>query len=141
MHEGDTYLGTANVPAGGRWDPNTLIGRLYHHAYNKPSLVSFLHKFAISSQECGVSQLGLAYRWVRYHSVLRGEKGDVMIVGARDVRQLGEMLEELERGPLDEWVVERLEMMERDVPERDVDVDNWTSFRGMLKIDSGAKSQ
>jgi aflatoxin B1 aldehyde reductase len=77
--------------------------------YYKPSFLKMLEKYGKLAEESGVGKAGMAYRWVRYHSSLKGELGDMMIIGASNPKQLEETLTELEKGPLDEKVVEKLE--------------------------------
>jgi aflatoxin B1 aldehyde reductase len=108
---------------GGRWDRNTNIGKLYHALYYKPSFLKMLEKYGKLAEESGVGKAGMAYRWVRYHSSLKGELGDMMIIGASNPKQLEETLTELEKGPLDEKVVERLDELWKLV-EPDAAVDN-----------------
>lgn len=96
---------------GGRWDPKGLLDGLYSNMYNKPELLEYLTRFQSLAQEAGLSQASLAYRWVRYHSVLQEE--DTMIIGASSSEQLERTLVELEKGPLDVWVVDRLEEMNK----------------------------
>lgn len=61
-----------------------------------------------------------------WHSALRGENGDRVIVGAR-TDQLEETLEAIEEGPLEESVAERpsgfWETVKADAPR-----DNWNDY-------------
>ena len=99
-----------NIQQGkGSWNPKTPSGALYQHQYNKPSYMKMLREFCELSKESGISQTGLAYRWIRYHSFLQGCCGDEMIIGAADVDQLAETLGELDKGALEPWVVDRVE--------------------------------
>ena len=84
----------------GKWDPATPTGKVYRDLYYKPSYVAMLHALDGIVAESGVSRVGLAYRWVRYHSALKGELGDEVILGASDAAQLEEAVGELEKGPL-----------------------------------------
>ncbi|KAI5468112.1 NADP-dependent oxidoreductase domain-containing protein [Mariannaea sp. PMI_226] len=93
----------------GSWDPTTPFGKILRDMYYKPSYMKMLEEFAKLSEESGISRSGLAYRWVRYHSQLDGNLGDEMIVGASSVAQLEETLAEIERGPLDAWIADRLD--------------------------------
>lgn len=79
-----------------------------------------LTEYGKLSEESGVSRVGLAYRWVRYHSALKGELGDEMIIGANSAKQFRETVEEIDKGPLEQWVVERIdglwELVKDDAP-------------------------
>ncbi|KAL2061524.1 hypothetical protein VTL71DRAFT_6901 [Oculimacula yallundae] len=117
-----------NKSLGARWDPNTFVGRLMRILFEKPEYLTMLQQWENLAQECGVSQAGLAYRWVRYHSFLDGEKGDEMIVGASSVKQFEDAMREIEQGPLDAWVVAKIEAMWEGV--KDVaEVDNLRAFK------------
>ena len=52
---------------------------------------------------------GNRYRWVRYHSPLKPENGDAMIIGANSLAQLQDTLDEIITGPLSPKTVEQLE--------------------------------
>ncbi|KAL6235500.1 hypothetical protein BDW75DRAFT_209237 [Aspergillus navahoensis] len=95
----------------GRWDPNTMVGALYRHMYNKPSMLEALKMWEAISRETGIPKVELAYRWVTNNSALRGELGDKVIFGARNLEQLRETLGILKKGPLSEDVVERIEQV------------------------------
>lgn len=84
---------------------------MYHGAFNNPKLLEFLGEFIEVSKEMGIGQAEIAYRWVRHHGVLDGGSGDSIVVGASRPDQFEETLGFLERGPLGEEVVGRLEGM------------------------------
>lgn len=117
--------------SNGRWDKNSVPGRLYRGLYaDKPEYMELLKKFHKLSEETGISKGGLAGRWVRWHSVLGKE--DSLIIGASSVEQLESMVEELEKGPLGTWVVERIEEMWDGV--KDVaPTDNFADFLKLAK--------
>lgn len=102
----------ADIAAGkGNFDPTKVEGRILHPMYNKPSYMKMLEEFGKLSEESGVSRTGLAYRWVRHHSFLRAELGDEMIIGANTAEQVADGLQELEKGPLEPWVAERIDQL------------------------------
>lgn len=107
----------------GSWDPDTIQGRIYRDLYYKPSYMKMLEEFGKLSGKSGLSRMSLAYRWVKYHSVLKGDLGDEMILGAASVAQLEESLVELEKGPLENWVVERIDEL-WDIVKEDAPQDN-----------------
>ncbi|KAH7243927.1 hypothetical protein MRS44_017019 [Fusarium solani] len=92
----------------GSWDASTPMGRFNRDLFYKPTYMQLLHQFSRIAQECQESQSGLAYRWVRYHSVLDGNLGDSMILGAATCEQLNETLAELDKGPLEPYLVQRI---------------------------------
>ncbi|KAI7973214.1 hypothetical protein EIK77_004491 [Talaromyces pinophilus] len=94
----------------GRWDASTFFGKLYHGMYNKPNVLEFLEKFGkIASTQANCSQAEMAYRWMAFHSQLKGELGDKIIIGARFGPQLTEVLGALKRGPLSDETVKEID--------------------------------
>ncbi|KAH8684376.1 NADP-dependent oxidoreductase domain-containing protein [Tricladium varicosporioides] len=114
-----------------RWDPNSVYGMISRHLFYKPSYMKMLTEYGKLSEESGVSRAGLAYRWVRYHSALRGELGDEMIIGANSAKQFREAVVEIEKGPLEQWMVERIdglwELVKDDAP-----IDNLRAVRDVI---------
>ena len=78
------------------------------YADNK-SLLSALEEWCALAREVGISQAELAYRWITWHSALKPENGDGLVVGARTTAQLEETLTNIEKGPLDGSLVTRIE--------------------------------
>jgi len=116
---------------GGKWDPEMPVGKFYRTLFFKPSYLTFLEEWEKLVDQSGVSRVGLAYRWVRYHSVLKGELGDEMIIGASSARQFEETLIEIEKGPLEGWVVDRIEALWEGV-KADAEVDHLRAFRAVF---------
>lgn len=114
-----------------RWDPTSPYGMVSRHLFYKPSYMKMLTEFGKLSEESGVSRAGLAYRWVRYHSALKGELGDEMIIGASSAIKFRDAVEEIEKGPLEQWVVERIdglwELVKDDAPR-----DNLRAIREVI---------
>lgn len=116
----------------GNWNPNTSTGQIFRDLYYKPSYLKMLEEFARLSQDTGLSRSGLAYRWVRYHSALQPEHGDSMILGSVTAQQLEEALMELNKGPLDAAVVEKLDSYWQLIKD-DAPVDNLISVRKVVR--------
>ena len=95
----------------GRWDPNTMFGRVYHGLYNKPVFLDVLDDWAQIATEAGISTAELAYRWMGYHSSLCGDLGDAMVIGASSTGQLKRTMQGLHRGPLSEDIVGKVDMV------------------------------
>lgn len=107
----------------GRWDSSTFIGGLYNALYNKPSMLEGLRIWGNISQKSGIPKAELAYRWVAYHSALKGELGDGVIFGARNLEQLKQTLDGLDNGPLSADVAAQIEEVWK-VVEADAPLDN-----------------
>ncbi len=112
----------------GRFGSATVIGSMYNAMYNKPSLVAALDTWEQVAQEEGASRAELAYRWVVYHSKLRGELGDAIIIGARTEEQLRETAEAVRKGPLSEAAAKKIGDMWESV-KADSSLDNFESRR------------
>ena len=93
----------------GRFDKSTTLGPVYQKLYNKPLLLTALTEWDNISKEAGISKAALAYRWTTYNSNLNPESGDGIILGATRPAQLKETLESLTKGPLEQWIVSRIE--------------------------------
>jgi aryl-alcohol dehydrogenase-like predicted oxidoreductase len=117
----------------GRWDASTFFGKLYHAMYNKPNVLEFLEKFGkIASTQANCSQAEMAYRWTAYHSELKGELGDKIIIGARFGPQLTEVLDALKRGPLSSETVKEIDGL-WNVVKDDPPVEHRTLIEELLK--------
>jgi aryl-alcohol dehydrogenase-like predicted oxidoreductase len=117
----------------GRWDPSTFFGKLYHGMYNKPNVLEFLEKFGrVANTQANCSQAEMAYRWITYHSQLKGELGDAMIIGARFGPQLTEVLDALKRGPLSAETVKEIDGL-WDVVKDDPPAEHRTIIEQLLK--------
>ncbi|KXG46841.1 uncharacterized protein PGRI_035870 [Penicillium griseofulvum] len=114
-----------------RWDPNSPYGMVNRQLYFKPSYMKMLTEYGKLSEQSGVSKVGLAYRWVRYHSALKGELGDAMIIGANSATQFREAVKEIENGPLEEWIVERIDELWELVKD-DAPIDNLRAIRDVI---------
>ncbi|KKP05589.1 aflatoxin B1 aldehyde reductase member 3 [Trichoderma harzianum] len=121
------------IEAGkGNWDPNTITGKVFRDLYYKPSYLKMLEEFGKLSAETGISRSGLAYRWVRYHSALKSELGDQMILGSVNAQQLEEAMGELNKGPLEAETVEKLESLWQLIKD-DAPIDNLISVRKVVR--------
>jgi aryl-alcohol dehydrogenase-like predicted oxidoreductase len=114
----------------GRFGPKSRTGAMYTTMYGKESLYQALDEWAEIAKDAGISKAALAYRWIAYHSALKKENGDAIILGASKVGQLEESLEAIERGPLDEKTVERVDAIWQKV-EHDAPLDNYNSFASL----------
>ncbi|KAF4212464.1 hypothetical protein CNMCM8980_000970 [Aspergillus fumigatiaffinis] len=93
----------------GRWDPNSVFGQIYHKLYNKPAMLEALDDWAEIAKAEGVSKAELAYRWIFFHSHIREDLGDAVIVGASKISQFEETVAAIQRGPLSADAVKRID--------------------------------
>ncbi|KAF7171332.1 hypothetical protein CNMCM5623_003742 [Aspergillus felis] len=93
----------------GRWDPNTPFGQVYHKLYSKPELLEALDDWAEIAAAEGVPKAELAYRWIFFHSQIRQDLGDAVIVGASKISQFEETVAAIQRGPLSADAAKRID--------------------------------
>ncbi|KAG6368852.1 hypothetical protein INS49_003068 [Diaporthe citri] len=97
--------------AGGRFrtEGGSSVVKMYHDMYNKPKLLEGLGRWEGIAELQGVPRAEVAYRWVYYHSALKQDLGDVVIVGASKPEQITQTVEGIRRGPLKPEVVKAIE--------------------------------
>ncbi|KAH6999345.1 NADP-dependent oxidoreductase domain-containing protein [Ilyonectria destructans] len=93
----------------GRFSKDNPFANIYNAMYNRPSFMAALDVWEQIAKDERVTKAELAYRWVVYHSKLRGDLGDAVIVGARKDQQLRETVEAIKNGPLSEGTVRRID--------------------------------
>ncbi|KAF2721104.1 Aldo/keto reductase [Polychaeton citri CBS 116435] len=93
----------------GRFDTSTFIGKLYSKLYNRPSYLEALDTWDDIAKEEGVTKTNLAYRWVRYNSILKPEHGDAIIIGGSTIEQIEQTLGAINEGPLSEKAAKRID--------------------------------
>jgi len=111
----------------GRFGPKSRVGELYIAMYSKDTLFNALDEWGAIAQDAGISKAALAYRWIAYHSALRKEHGDAIIVGASKVAQLEESLGAIEEGPLEAKIAERASAIWETVKD-EAPLDNYHSY-------------
>ncbi|OAG01349.1 Aldo/keto reductase [Paraphaeosphaeria sporulosa] len=105
MFTGNINSSSVNV-AGSRWDKTTRLGQAYESAYLKPSLIEAAARVADMAKAAGIGGHDVALRWVMYHSILDGRRGDAVILGCSSVRQMSANLDAIAAGPLSGELVE-----------------------------------
>jgi len=61
------------------------------------------------AQKEGTTGIGAVVRWLLHHSQLSGEHGDGIIIGASNLEQLQQKLENCEAGPLSDNLLQLVE--------------------------------
>jgi aryl-alcohol dehydrogenase-like predicted oxidoreductase len=119
----------ADIKAGaGSFKHTTILGKILQDMYGKPAYLHFLDDYAKLAKESGNTQAGMAYRWVVWNSALKAELGDAVVLGASSAKQLRNTMEEIQKGPLEGWVVDRLERLWKTV-ENDAAQDNFGTYK------------
>jgi aflatoxin B1 aldehyde reductase len=98
-------FGSGDVEPGSRFDPNQPQGQLYRSRYLNPAYLAALGAMHEACAQAGVSPISAALRWLVHHSLLRGEAGDGVILGA----QLTQNLAAVAEGPLPAAVVSAID--------------------------------
>jgi aflatoxin B1 aldehyde reductase len=91
------------------------IDGLYRNIFVKPAFLDALALWSSAAEEEGISKAELGYRWVNYHSPLKASQGDGLIFAARDVKQLDQTVEGLNRGPLKHETVKKIDAIWEDI--------------------------
>jgi aflatoxin B1 aldehyde reductase len=103
------------------------IGGMYLSMYVKPSYLEALAEWEQIAKDEGTSKAELAYRWVSYHSPLKPELGDGIIIGASRLEQLEQTIQGLNKGPLKPETVKAVDAVWEKV-KHDAPLDNYHSF-------------
>ena len=96
------YENFEDAPADGRFThrPN------YQGRYWKKSFFDGVGIIKAAAEKHGVSAIEATYRWLAYHSMLDGNRGDAIIIGASRLNHLTQNMNAVKAGPLPEDVVE-----------------------------------
>lgn len=77
--------------------------------YDKPAYLEVLDKWEKIATDEGVTRAALANRWVKYHSPLKRELGDGLIIGPNSIARLQETLDSINKGPLSDKAVKAID--------------------------------
>jgi len=70
-----------------------------------------VEEYAKLVKQSGNTAAGMAYRWAVWNSALKAELGDAVVLGATSAKQLRNTIEEIQKGPLEAWVVAKLDAL------------------------------
>lgn len=85
---------------GSRFDPARSQGQNYRRRYWNDTYFDALDAVRPVAHKLGLTTAEAALRWVNHHSLMKKEHGDAIIIGASSTKQLEENLENLDKGPL-----------------------------------------
>lgn len=111
---------TSVVEPGSRYDPSRSQGALHRGRYWNDAYFDALDIVRPVARKLGLTTAGAALRWLTYHSELRKDLGDAIIIGASRASQLEENLDTVEKGPLPEEMVYAFDQ-------------GWATVRGVCK--------
>jgi aflatoxin B1 aldehyde reductase len=106
------YKSKDMVPQEGRYsDANRRQGQMYRVRYFKDATFEALQLIEPVAQKHNLTLLEIALRWCVHHSVLKIKDGgrDGIIIGVSSLTQLQSNLCDLEKGPLPDEVVSKLD--------------------------------
>lgn len=115
---------TAQQIADGAGRFGDALNGLYKSLYAKPAYIKALEKWEALANQEKVTRAELAYRWVAYHSQLKAELGDAVIVGARSLAQLDETLTDIAKGKLSDAAVKGIDEIWEEI-KHEAPVDNF----------------
>lgn len=94
-----------DAPSDGRFThrPN------YQKRYWKKSCFEAVDVIRKAAQERGMTMIEATYRWLAYHSMLNGDRGDAILIGASKLDHLLENMRAVKAGPLPPDMVEAFE--------------------------------
>lgn len=95
--------------SGSRFDPKRWQGTLHRGRYWNDYYFDALDIIRPVLEKHGITESEAAFAWLCHHSQMSREKGDKIIIGSSNVKQLEQNLKGLERGPLPEEVVQALD--------------------------------
>ena len=78
----------------------------YQGRYWKKSYFKAVNLITEAAQKHGISIIEATYRWLAYHSMLKGERGDAILIGASKLSHLQQNINSVKAGPLPEDVVD-----------------------------------
>jgi len=115
----------------GRFNPEGPLSAMYSLLYSKPSFFAALDEWDKIASDAGIKKVELAYRWITYHSALKGDFGDGVIFGAA-LTQVDETVAAIRAGPLPSEIVSRIESLWPSI-KGDALVDNFAAMTALAK--------
>ena len=99
------YGSFEETPTDGRFThrPN------YQARYWKKSFFDAVERIKTAAEKHGITSIETTYRYLAYHSMLDGERGDAILVGASKLHHLQQNMETVKAGPLPGDVVATFE--------------------------------
>lgn len=96
------YGAFTDVPTDGRFThrPN------YQSRYWKKNFFDAMNLIKEAAERHGITSIEATYRWLAYHSMLNGDRGDAILIGASKIEHLKQNLETVKAGPLPDDIVE-----------------------------------
>lgn len=99
------YASYEDAPTDGRFThrPN------YQNRYWKQSFFEAVSMLKEECLACGITTIEATYRWLAFHSMLRGDRGDGIIIGASKLGHLRQNMASIKAGPLPQSLLDVFE--------------------------------
>ena len=99
------YGAFTDAPSDGRFThrPN------YQGRYWKKSFFDAVNVIKLAAEKQGISSIEATYRWLAYHSMLNGDRGDAILIGASKLSHLQQNMEAVKAGSLPESIIDAFE--------------------------------
>lgn len=99
------YSSFEDAPSDGRFThrPN------YQNRYWKESFFDAVEIIKSAAEKHGITSIEATYRWLSYHSMLKPERGDAIIIGASKLSHLTQNMEAVKAGPLPQELIDAFE--------------------------------
>ncbi|OAP57828.1 hypothetical protein AYL99_08566 [Fonsecaea erecta] len=104
-----------HIVHGSRFDSSTWLGQVFASVYLKPNIEAATDRALGLVAKHGINGHAAALRWTVYHSTLKDEFGDSIIIAASSVAQLDSNLDMIEQGPLPAEVAAAMEAIYKEV--------------------------
>ncbi|OQV08787.1 hypothetical protein CLAIMM_13009 [Cladophialophora immunda] len=104
-----------HIQHGARFDSSTWLGQTYSSVYLKPNIEAATDRAVELVAKHGINGHAAALRWTVYHSTLKEDFGDAIIIAASSVAQLESNIDMIEQGPLPVEVVKAMEALYKEV--------------------------
>jgi aflatoxin B1 aldehyde reductase len=84
---------------------------IYYKMYTKASFLDVLDEWNDIASDESISKAALAYRWIYFHSALKPNYGDGIVIGASGPNQLEQTVQALLAGPLSDGAANRVDAL------------------------------
>ncbi|KAF9908905.1 hypothetical protein EC991_009311 [Linnemannia zychae] len=104
------YTFDARVEEGSRFDPDAKQGARYRERYWKKEYFEALTLLKQVAEPHGLTLIQVAFDWLQFHSKMRADRGDGIIIGASSLRHTEQNLDALKNGkPLPKDVLDAVD--------------------------------
>ncbi|KAJ3147213.1 hypothetical protein HDU89_005811 [Geranomyces variabilis] len=98
-----------NAEEGSRFDATKVQGKRYRERYWNQTYFSAIESIKKTCKEHSLTTVEVAHRWLSHHSKINYSLGDGIIIGASSYDHAKQNLEDCEKGPLPQSVVDALD--------------------------------